>query len=501
MAVAVAGRRGARAGAGLSGLQAAGILLPLVAIVLVGAVAHGGLAVHMAFTLCAFGIGLLFYFYAPDVYVVYAWWLWFLTPLARRLVDMHEWFTLRDPMILAPILVTGITTLSAIRNAPQLQRRSLAPFGLVIAALGYGLVAGAVKAGAGAAVYTFFNWLAPIGFAFHIATHPENFELWRDRTASVMFWTVCLLGAYGVMQFIAPPVWDTTWMKASQMASIGNPAPFEVRVFGTITSPGPYAMVIGAGLLLLPAIPHKLKLPVFAVGVAAILLSLVRSAWIAAIGGGAVYVMLLSGAAKRRFLLGLTAACGLLVAGVAITPVIRSGPVADLIDARMSTFENISDDASYVRRVDNLRYAIEHIAETPMGEGLGSTGTGVALLSAKLDQGIRSFDNGVLEIFYSLGWIGGIFFALGVALLSMRTLTSRLAPHDHFGAAAKAVIVFALIAAPAGNVFSGVVGMIFWGFIGLRLAGERAAGRTMQSQLRARAPLPQSGARSLAGVA
>lgn len=55
---------------------------------------------------------------------------------------------------------------------------------------------------------------------------------------------------YSILQFVYLYSWDRAWMIASGLNSVGSPEPFEVRVFGTSESPGPFALFIGCALII-----------------------------------------------------------------------------------------------------------------------------------------------------------------------------------------------------------------------------------------------------------
>ena len=74
---------------------------------------------RVAIPAAAFFVGVVLYFSAPIRYVEYSLWLWFLTPLVRRLVDWH--FGYADPnfVLLSPLLVSGIGGLALLRPNRQ----------------------------------------------------------------------------------------------------------------------------------------------------------------------------------------------------------------------------------------------------------------------------------------------------------------------------------------------------------------------------------------------
>jgi hypothetical protein len=85
---------------------------------------------------------------------------------------------------------------------------------------------------------------------------------------------------YGVVQFVVMPPWDRIWMIGTDLQSIGRPEPFSVRVFGSMTMPGTFAVVMEVGLLLLLSAEVRGRLPTLVLGFIGLLLSRIRTAWL-----------------------------------------------------------------------------------------------------------------------------------------------------------------------------------------------------------------------------
>jgi uncharacterized membrane protein len=120
----------------------------------------------------------------------------------------------------------------------------------------------------------------------------------------------------------------------------------------------------------------------------------------------------------------------------------------------------------------------------PLGRGLGSTG-GAAWLTAS--SGAVVFDNGVLDIFYSLGWVGGALFLWAVIWTADRSRRAARAQRDGPSTAAFAVVVALVGLLASGNGLTGIGGVFFWGLAGLlqggvgyaaAVAGQRSAAIT-----------------------
>ena len=199
---------------------------------------------RVAIPAAAFFVGVVLYFSAPIRYVEYSLWLWFLTPLVRRLVDWH--FGYADPnfVLLSPLLVSGIGGLALLRpNRRHAMPRIPASFVLCGTAILYAVVIDALQHPSAETIYGFADWLCPLLFGLHFYLNWRDYERFRAAVTKTFLWAVPVLGIYGIYQFVAPPAWDGYWIGrvyATQgiATSFGTAEPFLVRVWSTIMDPG-----------------------------------------------------------------------------------------------------------------------------------------------------------------------------------------------------------------------------------------------------------------------
>jgi hypothetical protein len=125
-------------------------------------------------------LGLILYLRRPILYVQYLLWVWFLAPLARRIVDLR--FGWEDPSIilLAPLLVSGIAGLALLRKASAARREIPAGFVLCGVAIFYGFVVGMFLHPSAETAYELLNWLCPLLFGLHLCLHWRHYEQYRD---------------------------------------------------------------------------------------------------------------------------------------------------------------------------------------------------------------------------------------------------------------------------------------------------------------------------------
>lgn len=402
---------------------------------------------------------------APGTFLAYTWLIVFFTPEVRRVVDWLTGWSATSPIMLAPILVPGVAMLALLRHAHLLRLRAYAPFGLALLGIGYGYLVGVAKVGVAAASFDVLNWAVPVGFGFYTVLHWRRYAEQRDALVRAFAWGLVLMGVYAVVQFVLAPPWDGYWMENATMSSIGTPEPFQIRVFSTMNSPGPFGSTVAAGLLLLMGARGRggLRWAAIALGSAGLLLSMVRTAWLSLILGVVVLVLLAPRGQRGRM---LGALVGLGVVAALATAVLPSG---DVMVERMGSMGNLQEDHSFQARL-NFWGVVSQSFTDPVGGGMGSAG-----VAAKLTAGDTfDFDNGIANVPFVLGWPGGIAFTLGVMLLTLRACRTLLAARargaEPFPVAALAVALSILAMMVSSNMLLGMTGMLFWSGLGLVLA-------------------------------
>ena len=283
-----------------------------------------------------------------------------------------------------------------------------------------------------------------------------------------------LMGVYGIYQFFYLPDWDRLWLLNVQLNSFGSVHAMKIRVFSTMNAPEIFAAVTACGLLLLFNLRGKLRLLAAACSFVALLLTVSRAAWLS-LAAGALYLMIHAGARQRARMVLAVAACGIFtVVGITQFPVVKS-----LVWQRLQTFSDPSQDVSFSARVEGYKRDLRQIAQQPFGEGLGS-------MDAKHntegdDDIIGPHDSTVLETLYSLGWIGSLVFAVGLASLCIQLL--RTSNHDWFIVSSKAILISFVVQALLNSVMIGVMGFMVWTFASLVLAESDRACVLEQSTL------------------
>jgi hypothetical protein len=261
-------------------------------------------------------------------------------------------------------------------------------------------------------------------------------------------------------------------MVSSQMASIGQPEPRQVRVFSTMNSPPPFAITMLGGLILLLSARAAVQWLAGVPGYIAFLLSLVRTAWLGWILALAVYGAYLSSRARLRV---MVAAAGL---ALMVVPLVSSDSLQAVVPERLASLKAPRGDESYRARLGLYLISVEDIVGHPLGRGHGTTG-GATLLDEQREgslgsQGQRTLDSGVIDVLRTLGWAVGAELFLGGTLMLLVYLARRaMSPDDPFADAARAVAIALFASMLSFNTMIGAPGAVFWGCTGLVLAAHR----------------------------
>lgn len=435
------------------------LLILSIAIVTIGR----GAFLNILFTPLATLIGLYIYVKSPSrAYISFCYWLWIFTPLVRRLADWQSSFQAISLIMLAPVLVNSISLLTLFRANNFPQASILQSFRLLIAICCYGALLGLLYGSTFATAFGLLNWLMPLAMGIHILVYWQDAEEVAKSIFQTMAWGSLVMGIYGIVQYFQPQPWDVYWVNAAQMASIGQPEPQKLRLFSTMNSPGPFAVFLSAGLLmLLSSVAKKIRWLAAAPALTAFMLTLVRSAW----GGFAIGLVVMISFAKGRTKVRYLTAVAVLV--ILAIPLLTVGPIAESVQRRMDTISNLEEDNSFQTRMEIYNISGE-VSGLIVGHGIGSTG-----LSTKLstDNGELSetgnFDSGVLNLFFVFGW-AGIFFV--IAFILVYYYAAIFASTNEYSQIAFAIFVGISAQNIFANVFTGNQGMLVFPLAALAIS-------------------------------
>ena len=435
--------------------------------VALGLIGAGGRLLAIAFPLGFFGLALLAYARDPATYLGVVVWSWLVTPFVRRVFDMHYGFHPTSTILLAPLLASILSIFTVLRRARMLRSTAYAPFLVATAALTYAFLIGVIRQSAAAATYDLLTWIAPIAFGLHLALEWRRFPRFRTTISSCALWGVLLTALYGIYQFVSPPLWDRAWVVSAEMASVGNPTPFVIRVFSTLNAPGPYSVFLIFGLLIGLASPQRWRAIVLALGLVVFILCKTRSAWGAFVLGALVMQL-------RQPLRSLPRQWVALVAVFLLAaPIITTPRVMSVLTHRAASLRDVRNDNSFQTRVNFTRYALASMSSNPAGSGLGALGGAGKLLTGS--NGGFALDSGPLEIYSVMGWLGGTLFMLSLLAILLPIVRSRRVRFEPITSAAVSVVVAVMFTSIFGNIFNSVSGFFFWCAVGLATSGRSYA--------------------------
>ena len=294
---------------------------------------------------------------------------------------------------------------------------------------------------------------------------------WPPRSSAAALFA----GLYGIYQFVSPPLWDINWMQRSGMTTIGSPEPFAVRVFGPMHSPGILSAFLVMALVIWLARPRMAGLPAAGVAGVALLLSQVRSSWMAMVVAALFVFGSLNAAQRLRMALLTLGAVGLSSMAL-FTPEMR-----ELVNSRVATMERLEDDESAVARVIGHELALEFVAENPLGAGIGQT-------DPKMEQYISMRDSVLAASLVQFGLAGTLLYFAALCGLLVLLLVYYWTAASIQGAALASAGLGLLASSIFSVVTAGPIGVCLWMIAGLAL-GDRAM-RLREEELAARRPWP-----------
>jgi hypothetical protein len=461
------------------------------AFVVVALGVHAYTLLQWTYPLLAVIVAGYLYVKSPPHYLSFVWWLFFLSPFVRRLVDYNLGWNWANPINLAPLLAAGLSIFSLRLALRKENETFFTPLALIGGGVLFGYLIGLQNAGFVSASYAAFNWMMPPLLCYHIACHYRYTTEFREIVIRTFVWGGFITGLYGLVQYFYLPGWDAQWLINSQifgqMLSGGLPFPYYVRVFSTMNSPAPFASAMLATAVIVLNTKHWLRWFAAPPVLLSLLLSIVRTAW-GGLGVAWLYTILRSGS-YSMFRQLLTAGCIVIFA----LPLLQVDSVWSIVNKRFESLMKLTDDSSYIARSVEYADALNAISANIAGNGLGATGTATKLNNQGSMGEHGDFDSGLLEIPFNLGWPGGFVYVLGVVWFLFLGLAASKARGEvyRWNTACEGIVVGTLSECFLTNSLTAGVGMIFWCFLGLLLADAafRSRSRDQSAAERNRARL------------
>jgi hypothetical protein len=336
------------------------------------------------------------------------------------------------------------------------------PFVLAFVGVVYGFLVGLINTSPITAFRGLLDWLTPIPFGFYLFINWRDYPEYRQNIQRVFLWGVLVTGAYGVAQYLLVPEWDRFWLISTKLTSFGVPEPFKLRIWSTMPSPGPFSVMMMAGLLLLFTSKEALRLPAAGAGYLAFLLTMVRTMW----GAWFLGLLILMGSLKAHLQMRLIVT--ILMMAVCVVPLVTIEPFATTITTRLQTLSNLDKDDSANVRKQIYERGLNSALTNALGNGIGNT---FIVKDGKLEPVI--IDSGILDLFFTLGWFGAVFYLGGLLLLLYNLFQYSEYRFDPFMAAARAISIGCFMTLPVGSTMLGFSGSVLWGFLGIAIAGHK----------------------------
>ena len=343
------------------------------------------------------------------------------------------------------------------------------PLAFTAAGLLYAYGVGVLYNGPVTATFDLLTWSVPVIVGAYVLTHAHLIAALSEVTRRAFVWGLLVMGLYAAVQYFYLPAWDGYWMDNAGLGSIGSSEPQMVRVFSTLNSPGPFATVMMAGLLLVFTKGGLVTSLGAAAGFLGFALSAVRASWAGWLVGFVVVVASLPLRLRTRLLGTL-----FLLLLVAI-PAFTVGPVAELLSQRLQTFTDLESDVSFNERTELYANLPKFTAGNPLGRGLGSTGVASSLSSqggSVQGTALQNLDSGIIAVLYSFGILGTLYFVGGAFAIFGAVLRRGLRSSNVVDASYVGITVAMVAQLAFGNAWGGITGMILWVFPCLYLASS-----------------------------
>ncbi|GFE68199.1 O-antigen ligase family protein [Chroococcus sp. FPU101] len=431
-------------------------ILGLVVFTLLGVLGAGKI-VRLAFPVASFGVGVFLYQRYSTFYISFCWWIWFLAPLIRRLIDFRSGYQDQSIILITPFLISLIPALNflqyILKKYPY--RQGGLPFILALIGILYSFSIGLTnildhQSSLTLMMRRLIEWISPITFGFYILANWRNYPNLKQNLQRTFFWGAIVMGGYGLIQFFFMPPWDLYWReKVVELRGFAN---VEHTIWSTSNSNGHFAALMIPCLILLFNHQNTWRIPVAIVSILAFLLAQVRTAWAACIIGIVLLISNLHPRLQIRIILAL------LVLLLAVFPLATVEPFSSMLDARFQSFSNLEDDVSLNSRQLIYQAYFERALLNPFGHGIAS---------------IDLADSGVIVMFHEMGWLGVLPYGGGLVLLFLQMFQKTPGRFDSslIASRATACSIFAMM--PNGVVVTALPGVIFWGFAGFVIAGHK----------------------------
>ncbi|MFM2311620.1 MAG: hypothetical protein RLZZ04_896 [Cyanobacteriota bacterium] len=455
-------------------------ILGLFFVILVGLLVGAAPILSLVFPLSSFIVGVFLYRKYPILYVGFTWWLWFLAPLIKRLIDYRSGYGTFGNLTLSAMLVTSISFGALWKNLPKYLANSSnqdgLPFILCAGSIVYAFIIGLIRQSTTidlrSILLPLMSWLAPIAFGFYLFINWRNYPSYRQNTQRVFFWAVVVMGVYGILQFFLVPPWEkfhiATFGEDFSLGWYGEAEPMKLRVWSTMETPFDFSQIWVSGLILLLVNRSNTCFIIAGLGYLVLLLTRVRSSWYIWFVSFLFFTSFVKPEKQIRTVVGLAA---LLI--IIVPLILTTSFSSDLVD-RFESLLNIQNDVSFQGRFNGTADLMSFALTNFFGVGLLQT-SGVSIDGSYLNNNLifHVVDNGYITLFLSLGWFGIVPYLSGISIIFFKLFQSFAGRFDIFFTAVRAIAIGSFLGILTTNISYGAGAMNIWGFLGIAMAARK----------------------------
>ncbi len=433
----------------LSGVLMASLLISPVPLSIIGAAKIAEFAFPALGLLLAFWLAVR----APARYIVFVLLVFMLAPGLRHFTDFYTAFSKTNPIELTPYLVVIPTAPRVLLHLLNRGFRSTIFF-LMLLTITVALAVALLRGNIPEAILSYLRYLAPILFAVYIISYADQREHIRATVRRLLLIALPLMAGYAIWQFVDITPWDAYFMKSAPIDSIGYPVPFQVRVFGTMNSPGSLAAMLATSMLLTMPSVRGIGWVGFVAGLVAFMLTTQR----AAMGGFCLGFLIMALMGRDRRMRGTLVMMAATVA-VTLAVVLAVPGTAKKVSGSLDSVSSLNTDDSARARLAEYHNFLPWLDSLPMGRGMGWSKNPLVII-----------DSGLIEGFVSLGVpIGMMFFGtLVVVIITGGGVAMRSTDPEAQAEFAAEMFGYSLL--PFGSQDVGEHGMFLYLAVGLLLA-------------------------------
>lgn len=439
---------------------------PFVTVTLAGVV-FAASSMRLAFPALTVLLGVVLFARSKPNYVSLLCWVWFLSPLMRRVIDYRSG-TDATIVLLTPYAVAFVPALSILYDWPQIWNRRAWPLLVMLLAVVYGTIIGLTNFSVASVLQIVVIWLSPLTFALFLVRYRADAAAYFASFERSMIAGTAFAGVYGIYQYFTMPAWDALWMKTLGNTTFGFPTPMQVRVFSVLNAPQILALFVSVGILLAVRSRGWLRFVAVPSGILVLVLSMARTAWVS-LSIGLLYTVWRLPPKQRLQILAIGFSCC-----IALGVVLQDPDVNFAVTQRVNTLSNVGGDDSIVTRVQGHLALLENMTRFPFGLGLGGqqTGSDKGPYDAMLGHGgkyVMQNDSTLAAFLISLGLFGTLLAMVSFAAITLRVITFSGAGRQ-IATPLKAIYIVIATEFLLDNIINGPGAFVTWSCVGFSFA-------------------------------